>query len=258
MALAVLAVVGIGFTSCGDDGDGGTSGGGSGTFQGAKKVYGNTLPSEFSSSSETTKFSYDTNGFLTKIENTNSSGTKTATLSYVGNKINVVYTSRSGKVTQIIATIGSNGFASKAEYIGSGEVETYEFEYNSDGQMSKAKWGEEGDEVVYDFAYSNGDIDHVSIYQNGSLYRTNTYTYSSYNNIGYADTHYFVSSIDVIGEILSYAGALGRPNKHLLSSAVSGSSTRAYEWQLNSAGYPIQQTYTHYSTTITTIKYTTL
>lgn len=235
-------------TACGDDDNSGSSGGGGGggtpsigAFQGAKRVFSKALVSKIANSHQTISLIYDANGFLLKVIETKSSGTKTANITYAENKISVVWTRDYGTSSSMIVNIGSNGFASGGEFReGNGSVEPFEFEYNSDNRLSKVKWN--GQDEVTEFTYTNGDNVISTVYNDGSLSKTYNISYSSYNNTFLVQPEFMGADLDDIGEILGFAGALGYPTAHLISSRTSSSSgsTSTYIWTVNSAGIPTQ------------------
>lgn len=237
-----------------------------GTFKGARALYGDVLVKQITHDERTTKLTYDSNGYLTKVEAVKAGkGTETANLTYTDGKINVDwardYGSSKDSPVSSEATIGTNGFVRKFVYKQyNGETETCEFEYNSDGQVTKVKWDD--DEEVTEFSYSDGDIVSSSTYQNGVLYGTSSMSYTYYVNKAYANSA-DEADLDDLGSILGFAGALGRPSKHLPARQVgtnhkSGStSTVSYGWTMNSNGYPTKLDYTEGDdTTTSTITYT--
>ena len=228
----------------GGDSDDDTPSPSTGAFQGAKRVFSKALVSEIVNSSQTTKLTYNTDGFLTKVEEIKSSGTKTANITYAENKISVVWTRDYGtskdSPASMVVNIGSNGFASGGEYLdGGGSVETFSFEYNGDNRLSKAKWN--GEEEVTEFTYTNGDGVISTRYNYGTLNKTYNIGYTSINNTFMVQPEFMGADLDDVGDILGFAGALGYPTTHLISTRTSSSgSPHTYVWTVNSAGVPTQ------------------
>lgn len=247
--LALMAVTfgALAFTACGGDDDGGSSSGGGGgsssgkgTFMGTKRVYSKALVSEVSTPYETTRLSYDDNGFLTKVSyenNADNTTYKTANITYAENKISVVWIRNNGSSASMLVNIGSNGFASSGTYTSGNHSETFAFEYNNANQLSKAKW--DGESEVTEFTYTNGDNVITTVYKNGSLTKTYNISNSSISNTFFVMPEFMGADLDDVGEILGYAGALGYPSAHLLSTR-NGSSIYNFEWAVNSAGIPTQ------------------
>ncbi len=242
------------FTKISGGGEGGSST--TGAFQGTKRVFSKALVTEIANSAQTSRMTYDDNGFLTKVEEIKSSGTQTANITYADNKISVVWTRNYGtskdSPASMLVNIGSNGFASGGEYrSGDGSIETFTFEYNNDNRLSKAKW--DGESEVTEFTYTNGDNVISTVYNNSTLKKTYNIGYSSINNTFIVMPEFMGADLDKVGEVLGYAGALGYPTTHLPSSRVSSSgSNYNFEWTVNSSGIPTQLVY---SGTTSNIKY---
>lgn len=168
MTILLMTFVCVGFAACGggdDDSDGGISGGShttsdgqsAGTFQGAKRVFGENLVKAVSSSEgDRWEFTYDAKGYLIKAKLPDSYRTNDYELSYSKNKV-IVNRYQSGNLrSTITGTIGSNGFLTKTV---EEEDEIVEFTYDKDGHMTRWTLYDDGelDDDVY-MKWDNGDV----------------------------------------------------------------------------------------------------
>ena len=241
MTIVLMAfVVCAGFSACGDDDDSGAeTGRGSyatsdgqdvGTFQGAKRVFGDNLVKvvDHVTSTNRYEFTYDAKGYLTKLvkidywyntdntyitENDNTE----YELIYSKNKV-TVNRYQSGALTKTYnGTIGSNGFLSRFDEDGD---EVYTFTYDNSGHMTRYTLTEDGevDDDVY-LTWSNGDV--VSGENKDSspeVYKV-SYEYNGvgpFNNVvGIPDLD-TMSTIDIdLYEFFIYGGFLGFGPVHL-------------------------------------------
>lgn len=222
ITIALMAIVYIGFTSCGgDDDSSGTSGGGNsskadgqstGTFQGAKRVYGdNLVKATTSSTGSRWEFIYDAKGFMTNAKQTDElNKSYEYKISYSENVMTFSrYSNGKFKETRT-ASIGSNGFISETI----DDDETYTFTYDNAGHLTRFSIIEDGDvnDDVY-LTWQNGNI--ISAINQDKHPSTQTVSYKTdsqgpiVNTINLVDIDH-MASIDIdIEEFLIYAGAIG-------------------------------------------------
>ena len=223
MTIMLMAFVCVGFTACGDDDDNGETGGGdssgSGTFQGAKRVFGDNLVKVFThSTSSHWEFTYDANGFMTKAKEGTYSNNYDYEISYSGNIITAKKYKDGEYRKTMTVTIGSNGFASKA--VEEDGDWSYEFSYDNSGHLTR--WadydeGEINDEIL--MTWQNGDV--VSGKCNDNHPNTYAITYVAdgqsliTNDACLADFDR-VTGIDIdVDDWLIYSGAIGFGPAHL-------------------------------------------
>ncbi len=249
MTIMLMAFVCVGFAACGggdDDSDGGVGGGthntsggqSAGTFQGAKRVFGENLVKAVSSEGSRWEFTYDANGFMTKARS-GSSGKDSYDyeISYSGNIITVKKYQEGQYRKTITATIGSNGFVSKA--VEEDGDWSYEFSYDNSGHLTR--WadydeGEINDEIL--MIWQNGDV--VSGKCNDSHPNTYAITYeadgqSLINNDAHLADFDTMTGIDIdVEEWLIYCGAIGFGPAHLpivsTDTEVDNSKKRVYQY----------------------------
>jgi len=229
MTIMLMAFVCVGFAACGggdDDSDGGISGGShttsdgqsAGTFQGAKRVFGENLVKAVSSEGGRWEFTYDAKGYLIKAKLLDSSKTYDYEISYSGNNITAKKYKEGQYHKTITATIGSNGFVSKA--VEEDGDWSYEFSYDNSGHLTR--WadydeGEINDEIL--MTWQNGDV--VSGKCNDSHPNTYAITYeadgqSLINNDAHLVDFDTMTGIDIdVEEWLIYCGAIGFGPAHL-------------------------------------------
>lgn len=241
--------------SGGSDTGGDTPSSGTGTFQGAKRVFGNNLVKKFTYTSsgytETWNYTYDSKGFITRVDYADYNSASYATTDYSAGST-IVFQSidkaNGSVIRRIVATIGSNGYISTYSYTDSkGRENKIDYTYNSDEQITNIvayrngvkSWG-------YNFEYSDGDL--VKAYELG--WENDVLTH----NVLYATIYYETSSqskINNVGGIMEFDhlmhidcdisdqfafGAFGKPNKHLPLYVVYGSSTFTNTYTLDGAG----------------------
>ena len=223
-------------------GEGGSGGGGSGgdtpvstgTFQGAKRVFGNRLVKEFHDFDYWTTYTYDDNGYCTSFSNTKDLGLagKQYTISY-GDNITVTIQNNNNPWT---CYVGDNGFISRIDYTDDkGKAESVAFLYNTNNQLINIDYGG-GD--YYDISYdSNGDA--VSCYHAADN-KTVTVTYGTTLNKGNVMHFEALFGIDLDKfALLGYIGGLGVSSKHLPTAVSSGGSLT---WTFDNDGYPTKVT----------------
>ena len=254
MTIMLMAFVCVGFAACGggsddDDSDGGVGGGShntsggqsTGTFQGAKRVFGDNLVKVYNSEEHrySWEFTYDANGFMTKAKRIYSDKKDNADydISYSGNKITAKEYRNGQFHDTMTVTIGSNGFASKAaEEDGDW---SYEFSYDNSGHLTR--WadydeGELNDEIL--MTWQNGDV--VSGKCNDSNPNTYAITYeadgqSLINNDAHLADFDTMTEIHIdVEEWLIYSGAIGFGPAHLpivsTNTDVDNSKKRVYQY----------------------------
>jgi hypothetical protein len=247
LSLFVLAVVCIGFVSCGDDDDDVNPGGGSesgiaGRFQGPKRVFGNNLLRSFGSEETPWELTYNSDDFVTEIKKKNSSsGYK---VSYSDNQV-IVTEERRTYSYQYIFIIGSNGFAESytcSKVGGGGSRDCLKFEYDSDGHLTKITATEDDDRPwIGTMIWQNGNT--IKLYDNDGG-RISAYTYTSINNnVGFLFIRPGMGGDfgDFFDEVFHYIGLLGYGTKNLIKSYSRESvTTKRGEntWTFDAAGRP--------------------
>ena len=211
-----------------------------GEFLGAKRIFGDNLLQSYTRDGKTYTFSYDSNGFVTKVERRKTDGTaKTYTITY-GDKIVV----RSSSSEVWTATLNSDGFIGTLEVSGtstSGEIAHTSFTYNADGQLTLVNCD---DDEMFRLDYTDGDITRSTFYRtSGSYSRYYDYSYETSSqgkilNTGCVMAFQEIYAVDMEDDecLLYYIGALGKPTKHLpLAGSISG-MTITGSWTLDDAG----------------------
>ena len=211
-----------------------------GEFLGAKRIFGDNLLQSYTRDGKTYTFSYDSNGFVTKVERKKTDGTtKTYTITY-GDKIVV----RSSSSEVWTATLNSDGFIGTLEVSGtsiSGEIAHTSFTYNADGQLTLVNCD---DDEMFRLDYTDGDITRSTFYRtSGSYSRYYDYSYETSSqgkilNTGCVMAFQEIYAVDMEDDecLLYYIGALGKPTKHLpLAGSISG-MTITGSWILDDAG----------------------
>lgn len=246
LSIFVMAVVCVGFASCGDDdedvnpggGSGGSDSGVEGKFQGPKRVFGNNLLKSYGTSSSLTELTYNSDDFVTKIKR----GKTEYEVSYSDNQVIVTRFYNGEKRNSGTFTIGSNGFAEKLT--GYHKKEDLKFEYDSDGHLTKitaVRVKDDDQPWIGTLIWENGNI--VKLYDNDSGRRT-YYTYTSINNnVGllYIEPGMGGDFGDFFDEDFYYIGLLGKGSKNLVKSYNREESRSGeFTWTLDDAGRPIK------------------
>ena len=243
-----MAVVCVGFASCGDDdedvnpggGSGGSDSGVEGKFQGPKRVFGNNLLKSYGTSSSLTELTYNSDDFVTKIKR----GSYEYEVSYSDNQV-IVTRPMSTYSRQYIFTIGSNGFAesyTSSKVGGGGNRDVVKFEYDSEGHLIKITATEDDDRPwIGTFTWQDGNL--IKANDNDSWsYKSQSYTYGSINNI--AGLFVVPKTSGDIGdfyeEIFHYIGLLGKGTRNLVKSYSRESRSGENAWTLDGAGRPIK------------------
>ena len=221
-------------SSSGGGGSGGDTPVSTGTFQGAKRVFGNRLVKEFHDFDYWTTYTYDDNGYCTSFSNTKDLGLagKQYTISY-GDNITVTIQNNNNPWT---CYVGDNGFISRIDYTDDkGKAESVAFLYNTNNQLIKIDYGG-GD--YYDISYdSNGDA--VSCYHAADN-KTVTVTYGTTLNKGNVMHFEALFGIDLDKfALLGYIGGLCVSSKHLPTAVSSGGTL---SWTFDDDGYPTKVT----------------
>ena len=203
-----------------------------GTYQGAKRVFGNVLLGSIYNETDniTEAWTYDSNGYPTKITSTSTERNLNIIPSYDddGKITYKLYNGDTFLGQNNVVTIGSNGYASKLETVNDkGNLETVYLTYNADEQLSTIQWGSDD---YWQFTYSDGDL--IRISDNGSIYDINYETSSgskilNTGNFLLWDEMLHVDLDDV--ESLHFSGLLGKGTKHLpISYVVNRSEYKKY------------------------------
>lgn len=200
------------------------------TYQGAKRIFGNALLASIYNETDniTEAWTYDSNGYPSKITSTSSSRNRSFLPSYADGQVIVKRYDGDTFKSQFTVTIGSNGYASKVEFVDDkGNSEVCTLTYNSDEQLSTITWGSDN---VIQLTYSDGDV--IRVNNNGSTYDVayETTTQSKILNAGSFllwDEMLHVDLDDL--QELHFFGLLGKATKHLpLSYVRYGSSSTSY------------------------------
>ena len=201
MALAMLTVVGIGFTSCGDDDS--NSSGGNNSFFPKSYVKEFTYTRPMSTQKRTCSYTYDSNNLVTRIDqNLEDSYIK---IDY--NKDNTVvfqYYSKTDNspLYKFVVTLNSNGSASSVTL---SEGNKSELTYNDNNQLESITSYENGKKTRgYNFEYSDGDLVKATFlyWENEKL----THTEVEANILYVTDTQ---GMIDNVGGIMNYERLMG-------------------------------------------------
>lgn len=242
-----VVAVSVAFSSCGDDDEDVTPGGGSGgsdsgvegKFRGPKRVFGDNLLKSFGREGNLWELTYNSEDFVSKVKK----GNAEYDVSYSDNQVTVIHRS-SLRGKQYIFTIGSNGFAESytSSYTdGTGKSALLKFEYDSDGHLTKIT-ATEGDNRPWigTMVWQNGNI--VRLYDNDGG-RISAYTYTSINNVGLLFIKPGMGGDfgDFFDEVFHYIGLLGNGTKNLVKSySRESSTTKSGEntWTLDAAGRP--------------------
>lgn len=251
LSIFVMAVVCVGFASCGDDDEdvtpGGSSGGSDsgveGKFQGPKRVFGDNLLRSYGSEANPWELTYNSDDFVTKIKR----GSYEYEVSYSDNQVIVIRkSSSSSRGKQYIFTIGSNGFAESytSSYTDGkeGKSALLKYEYDSDGHLTKIT-AKEGDNRPWigTFTWQDGNL--IKANDNDSWsYKSQSYTYGSINNIAGLFVRPKTSGDigDFYEEIFHYIGLLGKGTRNLVKSYSRESRSGENAWTLDDAGRPIK------------------
>lgn len=245
-----------------------------GTFQGAKRVFGNNLVKAYGRNDyDRYELTYNDKGFVTAVKRTKYGSSGSADKVY-----NFLFTYADDKIIcnefvdgslylTMTAYIGSNGYVSRMESTaGYGCT----FTYNEDDMLTSTKNFELSDESKYEtdsYVYSDGDI--VSRYVDGVLeasiaYQTPSQITPILNTYGMMEYDHGLG-IDVDDNyILYWVGGMGKGTKHLplawthKDSSYTKSNTNT--WEMDSQGRVVKlttnSTYTYsygdpYTTTYT-------
>lgn len=257
----MMAATCVTFCACSSDDDGESKGGGSGAASvvvGPSNVFTGLTPKSAMGASIT----YNSNGQVTRI--VTEDGGKydftygeglTSRAANTDKTVKVVYT-EDGETYVFNMEIGNNGFVKYCEEIEpDGDLETWEFGYNSDNQLNYMKRSEGGNEVT-NITYQNGDIIKVTMRSEeegvGSNY---TISYTSADVPTTIENKGCLMLFDVTFGIdmdefayIYYAGLLGKATKNLPVSMAEYDSWKDEEyidtfvWEVNENGYPIKMT----------------
>ena len=262
--MMMAAILSFSFTACGGDDDDSSdtpSGGGysstadgqsTGTFKGAKRVFGDNLVKVLTSTSGNRwDFTYDANGYMTNAKQSDGYKTYEYKISYSENMISFSrYKDGKFKETRT-ASIGSNGFISKTV----DDEDVYTFNYDDAGHLTRFTITDEGkvdDDVT--LTWQSGNV--VSAINQDSHPKTFTIYYQTgsqgaiANTINLADFDN-ITDIDIdIEDFFIYAGAIGfgpsqlplASTKHSEGSAkenVESTDNCTYTWTFDGNNRPI-------------------
>ena len=266
MMMAMAAIFSFSFTACGgsdDDDSSNNSGGGgysstsngqsTGTFRGAKRVFGNNLVKTFGSDEGSNwEFTYDDNGFMTNAKQSDGSKNYEYKISYSENTITFSrYKDGKFKETRT-AEIGANGFMSKTV----DDEDIYTFTYDDAGHLTRFTINEDGkidDDVT--LTWQGGNV--VNALNQDSHPKTYTVYYQTEtqspiaNAIKNPDFDH-IASLDIdIETFFFYAGAIGFGPDQLPLSTFGRSESSAKEsteqtetcthtWTVDSNNRPIK------------------
>lgn len=195
------------------------------SFQGAKRVFGESLLQSYYDGSKTFVFHYDDNGYVTQVD-CEKSGKKTSYTITYGDEI-LAY---SGTSLIGTASLNDRGFISRMNS-SEGAVE---FKYNEDDQIVEVDYGN-GD-VVY-LTYTNGNVTQVTNNNKVINFYYETETQGKIENTAQIMEFERIFGIDMDDiEPFYFAGALGKATTHLPLSSSTGESTVKVTWTFDSQG----------------------
>lgn len=250
LGMALMGVMALTFSACGDDGDDNNNGQGgntvtNGVFQGAKRVMGSNLPKAFGRTDyERFTLTYDAQGFLTKVHRDrvgDDSSQKEWTVSYEGDKVTVAYYKNGSFKRNMTGTFGSNGFLSEYEEDG----DKLRFTYDGDYLTALTVIEKDGDEETLSMTWQGGDI-----IQGGWDGKVTSISYVDRNqnvvdNVGGVMEYDGSMNLDMDDwNMMYYGGFIGKATAHLPQAYASQSSdystTGTNEWTLDSKGRAIK------------------
>lgn len=194
-------------------------------FQGAKRVFGESLLQSYYDGSKTFVFHYDDNGYVTQVD-CEKSGKKTSYTITYGDEI-LAY---SGTSLIGTASLNDRGFISRMNS-SEGAVE---FKYNDDDQIVEVDYGN-GD-VVY-LTYTNGNVTQVTNNNKVINFYYETETQGKIENTGQIMEFERIFGLDFDDiEPYYFAGAFGKATTHLPLSSSMGESIVKITWTLDSQG----------------------
>ncbi|MBR1546677.1 MAG: DUF4595 domain-containing protein [Prevotella sp.] len=219
-----------------------------GTFQGAKRIFGNSLLNTFVDDNESFTYHYDENGFATQIDYTNYSGSRSTNRGMGGGSTIRTYTITYGDNIVMsglpygtcTATIESHGFIGKINFVDDkGNAEQVKFSYNDNEQLTAVDYGD-GD--VFYLTYNNdGDVIRVTNYSDVYDIAYETSSQSKIPNTGNVMEFDKLLGIDMDDfNALMYIGALGKATKHLPLSITHNGTTTNHTWTCDSQGRATQ------------------
>lgn len=195
------------------------------SFQGAKRVFGESLLQSYYDGSKTFMFHYDDNGYVTQVD-CEKSGKKTSYTITYGDEI-LAY---SGTSLIGTASLNDRGFISRMNS-SEGSVE---FKYNEDDQIVEVDYGN-GD-VVY-LTYTNGNVTQVTNNNKVINFYYETETQGKIKNTGQIMEFERIFGLDFDDiEPYYFAGAFGKATTHLPLSSSMGESIVKITWTLDSQG----------------------
>lgn len=248
--MALMAILlSVGFTACSSDNDDDNNGGGNGKAS-ASSVFTGGLPKSVAGMSLT----YNSDGTLASITNGGErvsfeygSGTRAV----AANTVRMTIYDEDEMYASFDMTLNSNGYVKSATETNydEGDVETWEFGYNSDGQLNYMKRSEGGNEVT-NITYSNGNIVKTKMVSEDDLEDEGfecSITYGETLNKGCIMLFDATLGIDMDEMAYAYyAGMLGKPTKNLPKSSIDGNGyTTTFTWSLNDSGLPTKLTVTY-------------
>ena len=252
LGIALLSMITFTFTACGDDDDddnqpANTNGAGDGTFQGAKRVFGENLPKAYGcleNGKDYKRFTmtYDANGFVTKVhgERYGSDGyQKDWLLSYSGSTCTIAYYKKGEFKYNVVVTFGGNGYMAEAKQPDS---ETLSCAYDGD-YLTSITVSEPGDEdEKLNFAWQGGNIVQGG-WQGSTL---TSISYSSTPNVGCVMEYDDGLNIDMDDwNLFYYMGMLGKGTTHLPQANTKQKSSTNYttgtnQWTLDGKGRAVK------------------
>ncbi len=203
-----------------------------GTYQGAKRIFGNVLLGSIYNVNDnyTLAFTYDSKGFPTKMTSNSNNKNIEMIPSYSDGQIVIRAYNANTFLSQYIITIGDKGYASKVEFTDDkGNPEVLYLSYNDNEQLSKIQWGEDVNDI-YQFVYSDGDVIRVEGSDGSWDVYYETATQSKIQNSGNFMLWDEMLDVDMDDlEALHFWGLLGKSTTHLpLSYAKQSSSETRY------------------------------
>lgn len=195
------------------------------SFQGAKRVFGESLLQSYYDGSKTFVFQYDDKGYVTQVDCVKSGKTTSSTITY-GDEI-LVYRGTSQIGT---ATLNDRGFIKRMN----SKEGSLEFKYNDDDQIVEVDFG--NGEVAY-LTYTNGNVTQVTNNDKVINFYYETETQGKIENTAQIMEFERIFGIDMDDiEPFYFAGALGKATTHLPLSSSTGESTVKVTWTFDSQG----------------------
>lgn len=252
LGIALMSVAAVSFTACGDDEESNEPSNQNGqsvtqgTFQGAKRVFGENLPKAYGRKDngadyERFTITYDDNGFVTNIVRNRygvDESQKEWRISYNGGTCTLAYYKNGEFKSNDAITIGSNG------YMAEGVV---------DGETLRCAY--DGEYLTSITVYEDGEVDDklTMTLQGGNIIQAGwtdstptSISYTGTSNVGSVMQYDDGLDIDMDDwEMLYYIGLLGKgttnlPQSYSKQKSANKSSAGTNEWTLDEKGRAVK------------------